>query len=286
MALPFPVSYGTAVNQSIQGSKGITTSVNNLVEIPDGAQTGAITCTILSDSTAVTLVDGTALTNATNSVEVVLTFVDEVVPLSLKPSQIKSKLTNPKWMDAIIANHASALMLSANNALVADMVASTPGKVETLAAGRMDFNPGTDAENDVSFGQMIKCLTYLQTNFQDARSMDEFGIILASDAYANFTTLKSTRRSYEPIFGADGVVRFMNVPIFGTTISTDFGGASNECAFLYHSTAACIAFQEPGLLGGKPFLGTDGHWKFVTSGPYAHGVVNVVLLASVLNGAS
>ena len=286
MALPFQVQYATAINASIQGSRGISTSVNNLVEIPDGAQAGAITVTVLTDSTSSALVDGTVLTNDTATTEISLTYVDNAVTLSLSPSQVKAQLTSPRWMEAIIDNHASALLLDANNAVVADFVAGTPGLVETLAAGRMDFTPGTDAQNDVMFGQVIKLIIYLQTNMQKVANMNEFGIIMAQAAMANFTTLKTTRRSYEVIMGPDGINRFMGIPLYGTTISTDFGGASAECCFIYHKNAEALAFKNPGLLNGKPFVAGDGFTKWTSISPFAAGLVNATLLASILNGAS
>ncbi len=286
MALPFQVQYATAINASIQGSRGISTSVNNLVEIPDGAQAGAITVTVLTHSTSSALVDGTVLTNDTATTEVVLTYVDNAVTLSLSPSQVKAQLTSPRWMEAIQENHASALTLDANNAVVADFVAGTPGLVETLAAARIDFAPGTDAQNDVMFGQVIKLIVYLQTNMQKVADMNEFGIIMGTTALGNFTTLKTTRRSYEVIMGPDGINRFMGIPLYGTTITTSFGGAGNDCAYIYHKNAEALAFKDPGLLNGRPFIAGDGYTKWTTVAPFAAGLVNATLLTSILNPAS
>ena len=281
-----PVNYANLIQEKLDGSLAFANSLNNMIEIPDGAQKGAITCSILTSSTAETPVDGTLLTNATATTEVVLTYVNQVVPLSLPETQIKSMLTSPAWLDKISKNHASALLKAGNAAVIADMVGGTPGSSDTLAAARIDFKPGTEAQNLVMLGQVIAQISYLQTEMAMTPGLDEIGIVMGPTAYGNFTTIRSSAHTYTPIFGNDGLWRFMGIPIFPVSVTTSFGGAGNDCMYIYHETAEAFAFKNPGLLGGKVFLAGDGHWKFVTSGPFAAGLCEENLYAAITNPAS
>ncbi|MCK5606723.1 hypothetical protein KAR91_32775 [Candidatus Pacearchaeota archaeon] len=286
MALPQAILYSNLIQSIIDGSKGINTSVNNLVEIPDGAQAGAITVTVLSQSTTTTIGETTALTNDTNSTVANLTFIDEAVTLTLKPSQAKGFYTKPGNLEQVAENHADALIRSANESLIDAYVTATPGTTETLGAGRIDFTPGTDAQNTTMFAQVAKLLGYLKARMQTAMLAD-FHLIFAEDAFSNFTALKTDRASYAPVLGMDGIWRFMGATMHITSYSTNFGGAGNECVFAYAENAAALAFDDPGFLPGSPgFRSYDGVWALTTIGPYAFGVTNQALLTSVLNPAS
>jgi hypothetical protein len=195
MSFSLAINYGNLLNVSMQGKRTISTSVNNMVEIPDGAQTGAITCTVLTAATASTRTDGTMLTNDINNTQVALTFVDEVVTRSISTSTLKNILNNPANMQKQIDQAANALDLSANNALVADWVAATPGTQKSLATGRTNFTAGTDAQNTVMLQQVQTALQAVIDTAGDA-DMNNYGIVAGTIAHGNFTTLRGSNIQY------------------------------------------------------------------------------------------
>lgn len=285
MAFPMAVSYSNLLNTHLAGKRSISRSVNNLVEIPDGAEAGAITCTIITASTSSALVDGTMLTNDTATTQASMTYVDNAVTHSVTPSQTKNFFNNPTNITRIMENHANALDLAGNNSLVADFVTATPGLVETLAAGRMDFTIGTVQQNTLMISQVARVIGYIADRVNDP-VMQNYGIIAGTAAFGNFTALRGELSNY-PIWDASiSRFTFMGVPIYSTSISTNFGGASKECMFIYHKDAAGFAFKEPGLMAGFPSIRSDGFLKWVTYGPYAHGVIDANILGSILNGTS
>jgi hypothetical protein len=285
MAFPMAVNYSTLINTHLEGKRSISTSVNNLVEIPDGAMAGAITVTIISESTAQTLVDGTMLTNDTNTTQATMTYVDEAVTHSVPPSQIANFFNKPVNIERIAVNHANALLKSANAALVADFVAATPGDINTLATGRVDFTIGTTQQNTVMLSQVARIVAYIQDRIGD-EEMKNYGIIVASAAFGNFTAIRGESIQYPVWDPTISRHTFMGIPIFSTALSTSFGGASNECMFIYHRDAAGLAFKDPGLAPGFPSIRSDGFMKWPTIGPYAHGVIDQAILGSILNPAS
>ena len=102
------VNYSNLIATRLEGKRSISRSVNNLVEIPDGAQAGSITCTIISASTAATLSDGTMLTNDTATTQATMTYVDKAVTHSVPPSQVKNFFNNPTNIMEIMKEHAKA----------------------------------------------------------------------------------------------------------------------------------------------------------------------------------
>lgn len=285
MAFPMAVSYSNLLNTNLEGKRSISSSVNNLVEIPDGAQAGAITVTIISESSSSTLVDGTMLTNDTATTQANMTFVDEAVTHSVPQTQIKNFFNNSVNIERISVNHANALIKTGNAALVADFVAATPGDVNTLASGHVDFTIGTTQENTVMLSQVGRIVAYIQDRVGDD-DMKNYGIVAASAAFGNFTAVRGAAIQY-PIWDATiSRYTFMGIPIFSTALSTSFGGANNECMFIYHRDCAGFAFKDPGLLPGFPSIRSDGFLKWVTSGPFAHGMIDADILGSILNPAS
>ena len=274
------------VQQKILTSRGYLTRINNQAEIPEGAQAGAITTTVLTASTPTTIAEGTAVSNATNTTQATLTFVDEQVTFSLKPSAAKSWYTKPENIEKIAFNHADALLFGAIKNLVVDYVAATPGDTQTLTVGQIDFGTdGTDAEARDNLTKMMQAVAYLMGNAQNT-SPEDYAIVMPLTAFAKFIALRSPQTPFAIYNNQTFNYEFNGIPIFPIAYTTNFGGASKECAFITHRDAAACAFIEPFVQNGGPMYHYDGMWKWVTCGPYAHGVVNATLLAAIANPAS
>lgn len=122
--------------------------------------------------------------------------------------------------------------------LVTIFVAATPCTTETLATDRVDFISGSEVQNTISFSQVARIVAYMVDRSGDSNMLN-YGIVVASDAFDNFTTIRgSVTVLCHPVWNATmNQFAFMGIPICSTDNSADFGGVGNECLFLYYSGA-------------------------------------------------
>ena len=284
MAMPIPIAYGRLTHAQILSSKRLWTRCNNFVEIPEGAQAGAITCNVLTAGTATTVVEATPVAGSTATTQVAMTYVPKQVTHTLLPTQTASYFAKPENLTRISENHADAIAYSADGALIADMYAATPGLSETLANGLMTFTPGTAAQNLVHLSQMAKLVSFLFASRQDGEPGD-FTIVMHYVAWSNFTAMRSTEAPSPVMDKTTGTYTFLGVPILPTLYATNFGTNSRPAAYIFHKDALGCAFTEPFVMGGGPMWHYDGCLKWTTIGCYAHGTCTAGLIGEAMNGS-
>jgi len=286
MAMPIPIAYGRLTHAQILATKRLISHCNNMVEIPDGAQAGAITCNILTAAVPATVVEATAVAGSTATTQVNLTYVPEQVTHTLLPTQTASYFADPGNLAAIARAHADALAYSAENAIIADMYAATPGLSINMPAGDMNFDTdGSLAANTVVLKLMARLVSFCFASRQDANPED-FCIVMNYVPFGNFTALRSTEAPSPILNSTTGIYTFLGVPILQTLYATNFGIASRPAAFVFHKDAVACAFKEPFVMGGGPMWHYDACLKWTTIGCYAHGVATAGLIGEALNLAS
>lgn len=285
MALAYDIAYSNLVYSLIIGNKGFLDRCNQFIEIPDGAQAGSVTATLLDAVTATTIVDGTMLTNDTGQTAVAMTLADKAATLALKPSAAKSSLTKPANLAAIAKGNADAIVKVAQEAVIAAMVAATPALTKTLEVGQVDFvTDGTAAE----MTDNLQNMTYVVTqcwSYQTDLAPGDFTIVMAPTALPYFTANRATHIQNATL-GPDGMWQFMMVPIHTLQYSTSFGAAGNDAAFVFNRRNLGCKFLEVGLHGGGPIAASDGTTKWITIGSYVYGVILDDYMGVIVNPAS
>ena len=279
MALAFQIVYGKLVKKLLVGNQGWLNRTNNLATVPEGTTNGAVSLTYISAVTAAAVADGTVITNNTDSVTVAGVYIDYQAAVSLKPSQAKSFYIDAENMEQVAQSHADAFYIMQQNALVADLVASTPltSANKTLTLGQIDFvTDGTQAEADDNLRNMAVVVALMQANHNG--QLDKLSIVMPPTAWANFVVLNSTTfkapvNVLQPSELDGATYSFIGIPIFVVAGATNFGGADNHVAFVTSKDNILLARQEPHLHGGGLIKASDGTTKMITIGPFAHAVI-------------
>jgi hypothetical protein len=280
-----PISYGAMTLQQIRGIPGFVNSFSNSVIVPDGPRSGNVTATVISSPVPGTIAEGTPVTNLAVTVAVALEFIDKHVTMSLKPSQAKSFFTKPENLVTLAKNHADGMLYDATGSMIADMYAATPGLSVTLPDGQGNMGTdGTVGEAHENLSKLMELIAYVMS-LQQAGKADEFGIICYNKTFGNLITLRSD--NYRAIYdSATNIWRFLGIPIYSTSYSTNFGAASRPAAFVYHRDCGAILWDTPEIMGGGPMWHDDAMIKWTTIAPYAHKIINEALLGELLNLAA
>lgn len=292
MSLAFEIAYGNLVAGFMLANKGWLSRVNTLAELPSGAEEGAVSMTYISGVTVAGITDGTMVTNNTDSTTVAAVLVDKQATVSLKPSQAASFYTKPENIRIIAERHSDALSADAQNALIADLIASTPlsGATKTLTIGQIDFvTDGTVSEAYDNLKNMAVVVALVQATNQGI-PLEDMAIVMAPAAYANFIVLNATGISNAtPVLQIDrmggAMYSFMGVPVFVLSGATNFTGADKHAAFVTSRFGMILARKTPTLHGGGIIKASDGTSKLITIGPYAHAVITGTF-GEILNPSS
>ena len=223
------------------------------------------------------------LTDSNTTTDVNGTYVDNAFTMSLRPKEAKSKYSNGPWLVKMLRKHADGILKAAQNSLIADLLAGTPGQTSTLPTGQIDFYAESEAESLINLGHIARAVSYIMANFEVLPG--EMAIAMPPAAFGNFTALKATSVSAPQLIEATGMYRFMGVDIYPIAGAASFGSANNPCAYVTHKDSLLYVQDEPFLHGGAPLAASDGTVKWITIGPYAHAIVSN-FFAEVLNGAS
>ena len=297
MSLSFPIKYSGLVKGKYLGVPGWVNFHNRTAKIkgskPGPGGYGAVSLHYVSAVTVTNTTDGTPLTNGVSSAVVNGTYVDPNAPLVLTGDEIKSMYTDPDYLMEVTDACGNGLYLAVQNQLIADLIAGTPLSTETLPGGSANFEVVSSNEA-VLLGIMAKRVTYMMAYFGAAPT--DLAICMCAFAWANFVALRATGIN-NPVQMPDGSYSFMGVPIYvipgagaspGEAITggaTNFGAASQPCAFVTHRDSLLVAVEEPYIHGGGPIAASDGTTKWITKMPYAHALVNNHF-AEVLNSTS
>ena len=284
MAFSFDTAYAGLVTGTMVARKGYLDHVNRSAQIPDGAAFGAISIQYIASVTATTLTDGTMLTDGNTTTAVAGVYVDKVVVTSLPPKQARSMFTKAPAINQMLARHADALYADAQNALIADLKAGTPGQTSTLPTGQIDFHSESQAEAIINLEHAAKAVGYMFANFTQYLP-GEFAIAMPPVAWSNFVSLRATGVRSPQYLADSGMYTFMGVPIYPIAGAVQFGLANYECMFVTHKDSLLFVMDTPELHGGAPIYATDGFVKWITKAPYAHAVITN-FFSQVLNPAS
>ena len=284
MAFSFNTAYAGLITGTMTARKGYLDHVNRSGQLPDGAAFGAIAIQYIASVTATTLSDGVMLTDGNTTTSVSGTYVDKVCVTSLPPKQARSMFGKGPAATQMLAKHADALYVDAQNSLIADLKAGTPGQTSTLPTGQIDFVAESEAEAIINLGHAARCVAYMFANFNQYAPGD-FAIAMPTAAWGNFTALRATGVASPQYLADTGMWTFMGIPIYPIPGATSFGLANNECMFVTHRDSLLYVQDDPELHGGAPIAATDGFIKWITKAPYAHGLVST-FFAQVLNPAS
>lgn len=283
MALAFNTAWGNLIFSKILGRRDFLSKLNGLFEIPDAAQQGAVTVTLLDAMTATAITDGTMVTNLANQTQVGLTLVNYQCNLSLPPKQANSSLTKPENLNAISKGAADAFATAAQIAVIAACAAATAGLTTTLTVGQVDFTTdGTLGEATDNLRKMTYMVAKCFAQHADLLP-GEFAIVMPPTAWAYFTALRAANEC-NAILGPDGYT-FMGVPLYSLD-ATNFGGASNPVAYMLCKRNYAFAWSEFGLHGGGPIAASDATTKWINTCAFVHGVILDDYIGEILNPAS
>lgn len=283
MALAFDTAWGNLIYSKILARRDFLAKLNGLFEIPDSAQKGAVTVTLLDAMTATAITDGTMVTNLANQTQVALTLVNYQCNLSLPPKQAESSLTNPENLNAIAQGAADAFGTAAQLAVIAACLAATAGITSTLTVGQIDFTTdGTLGEATDNLRKMTLMVAKCFAAHADLQP-SEFAIVMPPTAWAYFTALRAANEC-NAILGPDGY-SYMGVPLFSLDATT-FGGAGYPCAYMLNKRNYAFAWAELGLHGGGPIAASDATTKWINTCSFVHGIILDDFIGEILNPAS
>lgn len=279
--------YTEMMEYLIKGHLPLLSRINQEFDIPDGAQAGAITVDVLTGITATTVSDGTMLSNGAANVLTALTYVQSVAPVSLLPGQFRSSLRNPRSVQRYLNAGADAIAQAAMNSIVAGMIAATPGSSDTLPVGNVDF------KNDGTIGDIISNLNVIGARIGYLRSVksnatdEEFYALTTPTGYGNLYAIAGSNQigSFLQRGGPSGLL-FGGIPVYSVTGPSNWGAATKAAMYIAHRSAYALKFDGVFMHGGDWIAASDGTYKGIFLGPYAHGSVMPDLLAEILNPAS
>lgn len=285
MAKAFNILYGDMVFATLQARRGLLSRFNQMFELGDPSAGGSVTATLLDQVTSSTIVDGTVQTNDMNQTQVALTLVDKAATLSLRPKEAKSSLAKPANIAIMAKGGADAIAKGAQEQVIVDFVAGTPGITDTLAVGQIDFT--TDGGADEAF---LNLAAYQKVLIQCFNRMtnagpDSFTAIMSQAALANFSVLRATAIQ-SPTLGPDGVLMWQGVPHFSFNYATNWGAAGNDCTAVLNNQNYAMRFESADLWSGEPLFASDVHVKWITVGTYVHGIILDDHMGTIVNPAS
>ena len=270
------VKYARTLNAALQDNLGFLKALNNLESFTAPEREGAISVPLITAVTPGTPVDGTMLDNAGAVTLVAGTFVNQEYTISLQATELNQLTPERFAMHAIAAG--SAFGLAAQNQILTDYMAATPGATTSLPSGQANFDMATfsDAQKGIVLQTILKGIGYVSSVSQGR--MNELFVAVNAESWANLMAAKM-------IVGTDGdgkgfvqggqiTTSIAGVPIFVVPGSASgWGTASGTAAIIGHKDSAMIGFQDAFLHGGGAIAASDGLTKYIWLGPYVHGVI-------------
>ena len=280
----------TAYTQSFLGLMGASTGfvnsfTSNLKLTSLDPRAGSVTARKVGAVTLQTPVPGTIMTNGAARTNVTLTTFNGAHVIGLDPTQALQFIGDADEQAKELAAFANAARLKAEAELIADLVGGTPGDSETLEDGQLDFaTDGTPGEAYKAVNALDQVVSYVQANTQGKGG--RISIVFNPTSWANFKSLRKfeqINRSFDRV-GNDWF--YDGLPVYVTTVSTNFGGASKAAAFVYHEDAEGLIWTEVDAPdGGFAYYG-DGQLALHLL-CYGHaGLIDNTQYGRVLNGVS
>ncbi|HUW35308.1 MAG TPA: hypothetical protein VM223_27165 [Planctomycetota bacterium] len=266
----------------IKSDGGFLNMLNNTAIVPDATRAGAVTTRITTAVTLQTTTDGTLLANNAARTEVALTAFEGAHTISLFEYQLAQ--FDGAAERAEVRAFTSAARVLAETTVIADLVAGTPGDAQTLPDGQMNFTTtGTDAQAYIAVDKLNAAIAYVDVN--KAIGGNTF-ILLNPTSYRKMISLRGTSRLRDD-FDREGTFWFyLGLPIFKTSVTTNFGAATKAAAFVVHSDAEALAWTDVYLPHEEFRHYGDGMWKLFMKTYGFAGLIQGSSFAEVLNGAS
>lgn len=287
-ALTAETTYSPLVLGRMLGNRGFLNKLNSAFDVDPTS--GAVSIDSLADCTTATPASGTFATQKTNNVITALTLTSKETTLQKSPSQVNASFATGKAMGRVGLKHADTLYQQIQAQVIASLKAATIGNsiVNTVAGWIDNLIPAAATVPDV-INQVIvplqKLVDIIQSNNTNG-TKDDLLILMPTNATSR---LKGAcrRTDFAELIGKSptGNSTFDDVEIF-TIDGTNFGGASQEYAFVLHKEAFAAKFLEPYVWGGGWQAGNDIIWRWTTVCPYAYGTVDVTNLAGELVNAA
>lgn len=247
---------------------------------------GAITVKITTAVTLADLTDGSLAVNGAAQTLVNLTAWAGQHVVSLFPYEA-GQWTPDKDTAEFLA-FVNAARLRGQLEVMTDLVAGTPGLSIANPNGQMDFaTDGTVAEQWTSLNTLDRAVAYVKAKTQ-GKSQGRIFIVTTYQGWANLQTTMGTAEGKMLSMSPEGdLMYFRGLPIFLYDQSlTGWGGASDVAAFVVHSDAEALVWQEAFVPhAGLEFYGDGFQKKFWQTFGFA-GLIQASHYAEVTNGTS
>jgi hypothetical protein len=287
-------NYSNIAKGVMAANRGWMRKLNAGFDFPDKipAQGGTATVEMWAPFTTYTPTPGTIQTNQANNLLVDLTVGITGTNIVKNGAQKRAMEYNGAAMVTAAEQAGDALVKVAQDAVVAGLVAGTPGLTVTLPVGSIDFAIPTAATNPDIINAVWVSLARV-VNYVKARAggTADMVILCAEAAYSKLEAVLMT--AYRPPqlgSNAEGQLNWNGIPIENLYASTtSFGGASVECLFVLSGRGYAYLGNDPELAAPSPdgwMYRSDNVWSWDWEMPYAHGVANTSLIAAILNPAT
>jgi hypothetical protein len=231
--------------------------LNLLKTEPISAENGVATWPIPTAVTLQAITDGTPTTNNAAQTLTAGTAFRYIHPVNIPWDSVGNFNQRPGNMLGQIAAATNAAQAQVEALFIAGIVAATPGETDTLPAGQKDFtSDGTLTKQYLAMAKLDAAIGYIEANTGGKPRSNKF--ILASLAgYKGLKTLKNGT-AFDRRFDQAGGQWFVDgIPIFTTTYTTSFGGASAETLWVIDSDGLGLTWRPLFSPSEYEFVATD-----------------------------
>jgi|GEM_PF-2468972 len=271
-------------NALLKSDGGMLNMLNDTAMVPEGAQAGAITTRITTAVTLQSTTDGTPLANNAARTEVGLTVFEGVHTISLFEYELRQ--FDGKAEKKEVKAFVSAARVAAETEIIADFVAGTPGATETLPAGQINFGTdGTDAEAYTTIDKLDQAIAYVDVNTAGAEDGQTF-IVVPKACYGKLISLRGVSRLRGDFDREGRRWYYQGYPIFKTSVTTNFGGASKAAAFVVNVDAEALVWTDMTMPTEEFTHHSDNMWKLFLNTYGFAGLIQASHYAEVANPSS
>ena len=273
-------------NALLKSDGGMLNLLNDSALVPDGARAGAVTARVTTAVTLQDVTDGTMASNNAARTEVSLTAFEKQHPISLHSYELAQFDGDSEIKE--VRQFVSAARVMGEGEVIADFVAGTPGATETLPAGQIDFaTDGTDGEAYTTINALDAAIGYVEANTQgDPDAANRTFIVTTKTGWSNLKSLRGVSRLSRYFDKQNGRWYYDGYPIFISTVSTNFGGASKAAAFVAHGDAEALVWEEMEMPHDDFRHYGDGMWKLFMKCYGFAGLIQATHYAEVANPSS
>jgi hypothetical protein len=256
--------------------------LNLLNKEPIPAENGVPTWPITTAVTLAAITDGTPTTNGAAQTHVAGTAFRYIHPFNVAWDQVGQVMKTPDTMLGQIRAAQNAAQATIEALFVAAIVAATPGETDTLPAGQKDFgSDGTAAKQYLAMAKLDAAIGYIEANC-GGKPRSQIFILASLAAYKNLKTLKNGTAFDRRFEQQSGQWYIDGIPIYTTTYTTNFGGASKETLYVIHGDGLGLVWKPIFSPSNFEFVQADSGMAQVQIHTYgAYKVLQVGHIAAV-----